>query len=189
MTTIEEQRSLIEAQQLAASTESATPLDLTAVVGALEWAANQNGTYGIDEIALNDARGETLRDLAANLQAIGFTGVIEYNVHVGEFCMVFSEQGTLMLAADDLPLGGCLQSGWQDQEAFVLAERQTLAFANAVAQINGRAGTVDIVVEVVPRGQRLPIVPYPAASPESLAGEWNQRAAANHRVEIRLLER
>jgi CheY-like chemotaxis protein len=189
LTTIQEQRSIIEVQQAAALASSAEEFDLTAIVGALEWAVNQTGTYGVDEIALNDDRAESLRDLAANLQAIGFAGVIEYSIHVGQFCMVFSEQGTLVLAPQDLPLGSCLQLGWQDQEAFVLAERQTLAFANAVAQINGRATTANIEVEIAPRGQRLPNTPYPPASPEILAGDWNQRAAASHRIEIRLLQR
>ncbi len=185
---IEEQRSIMEAQQVAlAASEEA--FDLAAVVGALEWAVNQTGSYGVTEIALGDARAESLQDLAVNLQAIGFTGVIEYNVHVGQFCMVFSEQGTLILAPDDLVLGSCAQLGWPDQEAFVLAERQTLAFANAVAQINGRAATANIGVEIVPRGQRLPSIPYPPASPEILAGDWNRIAAASHRVDIRLLQR
>ena len=189
LATIEEQRSIIEAQQAAAMATATQTLDLAAVVRALEWAANQTGSYGIDEIALNDDRGAALQDLAANLEAVGFTGVIEYSIHVGQFCMMSSEQGTLMLAAGDVALESCLQLGWQDQEAFMLAERQTLAFANAVAQINGRAAATDIVVEIVPRGQRLPSVPYPPASLEVLAGEWNQRAAANHRVEINLLQR
>jgi len=186
---VEQQRSIIEVQQAAALASSAKVIDSTAVVGALEWAVNQTGSYGVGEIALNDGRAESLSDLAANLQAIDFNGVIEYSIHVGRFCMVFSDQGTLMLAPDDLPVGSCSQLGWQDQQAFVLAERQTLAFANAVAQINGRASTANIEVEIVPRGQRLPSIPYPPESPEILAGDWNPRASANHRVEIRLLQR
>ena len=167
---------------------SAASLDLNAAVGALEWAANQVSSYSMEEIALNDQRATVLLDLAENLQAIGFNGIVEYNVHVGEFCMTISEQGTLMLAEPDLPVTACAQVGWEDQEALVLAERQTLAFANAVAEVNGR-GLTNLQVEIIPRGQRLPAVPYPAITPDIPAGEWNKRAAANHLVEIRLLQR
>lgn len=188
LATIEEQRNIIEAQQRAALESADGALDLNAAVGALEWAANQVSSYRGDEIALNDRRATVLLELAANLRAIGFTGIIEYSVHVGQFCMVMSEQGTLVPAADDLTVAECAQLGWPDQEALVLAERQTLAFANAVAEVNGR-GATGLVVEILPRGQRFPLVPYPPIGPDILAGEWNRRAAASHRVELRLIQR
>ncbi len=188
LATVEEQRTIIAAQQRAAIETSEEALDLNAVVGSLEWAANQVSGYQGDEIALNDRRASVLLELAGNLRAIGFSGVIEYSIHVGQFCMVMSDQGTLVPATGELPVTECAQLGWPDQEALVLAERQTLAFANAVAEVNGR-GATGLLVEIVPRGQRFPLVPYPPIGPDIFAGEWNKRAAASHRVELRLLQR
>ena len=189
LTTVDEQQELIESQQTFAEQRSSNSAALMATLPVVEWGINQDTSYGYDEIALGDERAQILADLAPRLEDIGFVGIVEFVVHVGRYCSVLGEDGSFALATGDVTLGGCDQLGWPDQEAVMLAERQTLSFANAVAAVNGNTAGSGIEIEVVAMGHRAPAVPYPPETTELLANDWNQAAATNNRVEINLIPR
>jgi CheY-like chemotaxis protein len=151
------------------------------VVEFIEWALNETGTYGFDEIALGESRAENLRRAIEFAAGVGLGGRLSLRVHVGRFCMAFGPNGTVELAAPAVPVTQCEQLGWLPSEAFALGRRQTLGFANIVsaAQSDTR-----IRVETASAGADEPIAPYPDILDSVSAGEWNRVAALNHRVEI-----
>jgi CheY-like chemotaxis protein len=155
------------------------------VLDVLEWGINQGGRYAFGATALDDGRAAVISALLKQLDQLGFAGTVAIDVHVGRFCMNYRPDGTLELAPPQQPAAACEQVGWPELEAVSLGQRQSLAFANAVA--SATAKTPRMRVENVSRGSTLPAVDYPLADYELTAGAWNAVAAANHRVGVRLI--
>jgi CheY-like chemotaxis protein len=150
----------------------------------LEWGANQAPTYGFQQVALDDARGELLNVLVSRLKRVNYTGTLLFEVHAGRPCMALDAEGNAQIAPAELPLSECQQLGWPEHEAQAMGNRQTLAFANALATA-GRDERVR--VQTVSYGAAQPAYEYPPPTDGVTAGDWNRVAAANHRVHVRLL--
>jgi hypothetical protein len=153
------------------------------LLDALEWAVNLSGEYGFDEIPLDDGRAQMIDRLVEHLDRVSFRGTLTIEVHVGRFCMNFGIDGAPELAPPDQPAAECAQIGWMPAEATALGRRQTLAFANTVAAAADDAG---ILVETTSAGSGQPVIEYPFLSDYLTAGEWNEFAAINQRVEVRI---
>jgi hypothetical protein len=158
---------------------------LDGLLAMLEWAANRDNRYAFDGVPLDDDRAALLMSLFEQIERLGFAGTVAIDVHVGRFCMNFGSDGALELAPPDQPAATCEQVGWSESEAITLGQRQSLAFANAVASTTAR--NPRLRVESVSLGSSMPLVDYPVVGYELRAGAWNAAAAANHRVEVRLL--
>jgi CheY-like chemotaxis protein len=156
----------------------------TGLLDAVEWAVNLDGRYGFGEIPLDDVRAQKIGRLVQYLDRSGFRGMVLIEVHVGRFCMSLSSDGNLELAPSGDPATACTQLGWPSVEAVALGRRQTLGFANTVVTATNDTG---IRVETASAGAERPAVEYPPMGDYLTAGEWNQTAAANHRLEIRLV--
>jgi CheY-like chemotaxis protein len=154
------------------------------LVEIIEWALNENNTYGFDEVALSEPRAEKLRRAIGYVASAGLGGRLTLRVHVGRFCMTYGSDGRAQLAAAELPVTQCEQVGWLPSDAFALGRRQTLPFANIV--MDAQSGT-GVRVETASAGDEEPAVPYPAMTADLTAGEWNRVAAANHRIDIRFV--
>jgi hypothetical protein len=89
------------------------------------------------------------------------------------------------MAADDLPVLRCDRVGLSPDEARAESSRQSVAFANYLAELSVSGGP--IYVEVEPFGNSRSLVAYPVATAELTAGEWNQVARQNQRVEVKLV--
>jgi CheY-like chemotaxis protein len=155
-----------------------------ALLDAVEWAVNLSGGYGFDGIPLDDNRAQAIGRLVQYLDDAGFSGTIAIEVHVGRFCMNFRPDGMPVLAPPNQPAGDCLQIGWSPVEAAAMGRRQTLAFANTVATATTDTG---IRVATASAGSDRPTIEYPLLSAYLTADEWNETAAANHRVDVRLV--
>lgn len=155
------------------------------LASAIEWSINQSATFPPDGIPFDDARAQSVADLVARLRSLGFSGVIRLEGHVGDFCMVRAGETGFVPAADDLPVTRCDRVGYSPEEARAQASRQSVAFANALAELELADGAVR--VEIDARGNAQPREPYPDVGASTLAGEWNRAARANQRVETRLL--
>ena len=78
----------------------------------------------------------------------------------------------------------CERVGLPPDEARTESGRQSVAFANYLAELGVTGGPIR--VELEPLGNSRPLVPYPLVTDGMTAGEWNLVARQNHRVEVKL---
>ena len=191
----QELRAQQEAARLAAAEENAlqhTAVDVQrrgesenhTLLDALSWALNQHAQYGLQEEPLSDARLAQVRELAARLAAAGFQGTIRLETHVGEFCLIRDERGDYRMPSDSLPIGRCEIVTHPPAQAVVSGQRQSAAFARYLAE---RRPSNRIQIAVVSHGTNRPLVSYPDSASMQTAGDWNQIARLNQRVEVVLL--
>ncbi|HEY5623997.1 MAG TPA: response regulator [Gammaproteobacteria bacterium] len=164
--------------------EAAAAFDALDIAAILEWGVNQAQRYPFGETALDGSRAALLTDLGQRMRNFGVSGAIGVDVHVGRFCMNAGAEGLLELAPPQTTIESCHQLGWPETEALAFGAQQTLPFANAIA-LESRDGQIRF--EISSYGSTQPTVAYPAFTQGLTAGEWNAIAAANHRVEVRIL--
>lgn len=152
----------------------------------LEWAVNQRNYFPLDEIAMNDARLETLQELLARLAAVGFQGTVRLDAHLGEFCLVGDDAGGYALADPEMPIGDCTLIGHPLDNSAALGERQSVSFANFLAS-SPLVNASGIEVEVVAHSRADSTRRYPFPANIRNAGEWNEIAEMNNRVQFSLL--
>jgi CheY-like chemotaxis protein len=136
--------------------------------------------YG--EIPLAGARLEQLRNLIGKLKADGFHGILRVENFVGDFCLAGSGLEGFSVAPEELPTRRCDYVGNPVEDSLTTAQRQSLDFANLVATAEQQTdGAVRVEIEY---GGRRPIESYPIQSESLSAGDWNQVAMRNNRVEF-----
>jgi len=153
------------------------------MLDTLAWVLNQHGQFGLNEEPLGDSRLSLVRELMSRLSAAGFRGAIRLETHIGEFCLSRDDQGALRLPNDVTSFLRCEVVTYPPAQAQLAGSRQSPAFARFLAQ--SRSGPVQ--VEVVSHGAARPIVNYPDRASAQTAGDWNQIARINQRVEIVLI--
>ncbi len=154
------------------------------VAAALEWSVNQGASYPPDALPFDDVRLTRLTGVLDRLRALDFRGTVRLESHVGDFCMRRAADGSWAMAADDLPLSRCERIGLAPDDARTESARQSVAFANYLAELAVTGGPIR--VEIEPLGNSRPLVPYPLVTDGMTAGEWNLVARQNHRVEVKL---
>jgi CheY-like chemotaxis protein len=138
--------------------------------------------YG--EPALSGARAEHLQPLLDRLVAQGFRGSVQVTSYPGHFCLSGSGDA-LALAAEDTPAAKCEQIASPPDSA-APQQHESLGFANMVAAARrASGGTLDI--QLLAGGVEDVAQAYPAPSDTLTAGQWNRIAAANNRVEVRIV--
>ena len=170
--------------EVADSVDAAAAFDAAEIAAILEWGVNQAQRYAFGETALDASRAALLTELGQRLRNFGVSGTVAVDVHIGNFCMNGGDGGMLELAPPDATIESCQQLGWPEAEALALGAQQTLPFANAIA-LESRDGEIRFVISS--QGSTEPREAYPAFTQGISAGEWNAIAAANHRVEVRVL--
>ncbi len=176
---LQAETALLESAPLSDSTAA---VDSTELLTILEWGINQAESYPFGETALNGSRAELLTELAQRMRSLDISGTIAVDVHVGRYCMSTGSDGVLALPPAAAPLATCQQLGWPEAEAY--GAQQSLPFANAIA-LESRDGVVRF--EIISHGASQPRVAYPSFTQGLTADEWNEIAAANQRVEVRIL--
>lgn len=159
------------------------PPEARALLDALVWAINQSGQYAWNEEPLGDLRLNQVRELVARLGAAGFHGTVHLETHVGNFCLARDEQGGYRLPNDTSAFARCEVVIHPPALAKFLSQRQSPGFARYLAQQDGEG----IVVTVVPYGNDRPLMAYPDPGSTQTAGDWNQVARLNQRVEVELV--
>lgn len=155
-------------------------------LAAVEWTVNQAGRFAMGEIPLGDERVDWLDGLIAQLRAIGFSGVVQIDTHVGEFCQVADGLGGYMMAPADLALLDCDRLGMDAEEALQLSAKQSIRFANYIAALQSDPAN-PISVQINALGISAPLAAYPPGLAGVAAGDWNRVARENNRVQVALL--
>jgi CheY-like chemotaxis protein len=159
-----------------------------ALLEALQWAVNQSSGFGYQELPFDDVRLERLRELLGRLVAIGFTGTVRLDAHLGEFCLVNDADGGYRLADPDTLVIDCMRLGHPLGGSGSLSERQSLGFANFLAS-SPLVNQSGIEVQLVAHGERDSVRRHGFSPGLRTAGEWNQVAGLNNRVEVTLIPR
>jgi CheY-like chemotaxis protein len=153
---------------------------------SITWAINQSSPYDIREEAYSDRRLAIIQELVSRLSALGFTGVVQLDSHLGEFCLTGNEVDGYTLPPADLPATECTLVGHPLQQLPSLGSRQSITFANFLATsplVNNSAISIDLIPHLYSR----PLADYPPQHAEVTAYEWNRIATRNNRVEVTLV--
>ena len=153
---------------------------------SITWAINQSSPYDVREEAYSDRRLAIIQELVSRLRALGFTGIVQLDSHLGEFCLSGNDVEGYVLAPPDLPVTECAIIGHPLQQLPSLGERQSIAFANFLAT-SPLLNNGDISIELVPHLYSRPLINYPPQHSNVSAFEWNRIGATNNRVDITLL--
>jgi CheY-like chemotaxis protein len=132
------------------------------------------------------ARVEHVQALLERLAAQGFRGSAQILSFAGRYCLSGSGEGAAP-AADDTPVAKCDQlSGAPDSAAS--AAHESVDFANMLAAARrANGGTIDVQMQMQSGVADEVQQPYPAPSDMLTALQWNRVAAANNRIEVRLV--
>jgi CheY-like chemotaxis protein len=140
------------------------------------------------ETPLDGTRTEQLRQIVNQLAAEGFTGTVEVSSHAGLFCLMGNSGAGYTLAPSALPYLQCDLLVDASDTRIGGGSPESLGFANALAEMRkSQAGRIRIEVSHVPTPARDRPYPQVGGTPARVpsAGEWNEVAQANNRVEIR----
>ena len=107
---------------------------------ALEWGVNQSAVYPPGDEPFGASGCEMLRGLLERLTALGFTGTVRLDSHVGDFCYVAGADDTLVLAPDDLPADRCERIGLPADEARARVRGRIGALREFPGKPGGRYG-------------------------------------------------
>jgi len=139
--------------------------------------------YGAEP--LTGARLEGIRQLLNGLVRQRVTGVADIRTFAGRFCLVGNPRDGYSPAPDETLLSRCDLVGNPSEDTLTAAQRTPLALANLIGEIRSATrGALDVQVSAGDPANVL--APYPSATAELMAGEWNRAASANNRVEIRV---
>ncbi len=183
---------LASASALGATAPSgATPSGAGAAAGIATSTAAATGTAADDrvvtvpygEVPLDRGRLDAMRGLLSQLEAQGFHGVVKVTSYPGLFCLTGNPTDGYVPAKPNLPAAQCDAVGNPFEESLSGQQRQSLAFSNLIAGVRERSGGA-ISVAIQDGSSAHVATPYPARTAILTAGEWNEAAAANNRVEF-----
>ncbi len=166
----------------------ATLGQMNSLLHTTDWALNQSLDYPYDEIALDAGRIELIEQLLTRLRDSGYNGRIILETHVGEFCLLGSQEQGFSLPPPDLPLDDCEFIGNPVQAADTPAAHQSLAFANFLASTPLLENS-PYILEIVAGSREAPLHSYPPRAAPATAHEWNRIAERNNRLIIQLVDR
>ncbi len=153
----------------------------------MEWALNQGGQVGFDELPFDDRRAAELERLLRELVAIGFQGTLRLYSHLGEFCLAGDPAGTdYRLASSAVSVDACTALGHPLDDAGFVEARQSAGFASFLLS-SPLVSESGIDVEIVALDRAASVAAEPMPSSATTAGEWNAVAARNHRVQYSIL--
>ncbi|HEY6823226.1 MAG TPA: hypothetical protein VI195_02205, partial [Steroidobacteraceae bacterium] len=139
--------------------------------------------YGAEP--LTGVRLDLIRQQLYRLARQKVTGVADIKTFAGRFCLLGSALEGYSPAPDEALFARCDLVGNPSDEALTAGQRTPLALANLIGEIRSTThGALEVQVSAGDPANVL--VPYPPATADLVAGDWNRAAIANNRVEIRV---
>jgi len=135
--------------------------------------------------ALGGPRLEAIRQVLDRLIKEGHSGIVDIRTFAGRFCLTGNATDGFSVAPDETAFSKCDLIGNPPDESLAAVQRTPLPYANLIAGVRSRShGALDVQTSTGDASATL--VPYPQASNELTAGEWNRAGSANNRIEIRV---
>lgn len=148
----------------------------------LAWTFNQTGRLAFQQNTIDAKPLLRLHELLHRLASNGFKGTATVNIYVGDFCVTVDNMGMAQLAPTNKTLGDCMLSS----EIYTIGRllddytrEVTMILGNLTRSVNA---TLQIAITATPGTE-----PYPERLPIVNAGEWNQIAQNNNRLELVLV--
>ena len=148
------------------------------------WTINQNSGYEYGAFPLDAARTEVISELLLQLDESDFSGVVNLNIHSGNFCVVANSSGELVLPDADTLLSDCELIEYYSPDPSQI-ERTAFEFSTL---LNTNPTLLDgyITIAVNAFDQYSSNPPYPERDPSISAEEWNNVARQNNQIFIEL---
>jgi len=154
-------------------------------LSGLAWSLTEASSHPLEQPAFDGTRLEQLQTLLEHLQDIDYRGVVRLSSHLGEFCLVADRLGELIPADPTSPVEACGTIGHPLDGSSFIGERMTPEFAEF---IESRPENADgIRIELIANDRFASSRRYPFPEEGATAGEWNQVAERNNRVEFEFL--
>jgi CheY-like chemotaxis protein len=186
-------RSLSEQLRTAESVTSDLIVDMNeerdanemAHLSGLAWSLTEAASHPFDRPAFDGLRLEQLQTLLEHLQEIGYRGIVRLTSHLGEFCLMADRFGEMTPADPATPVEACGTIGHPLDGSSFVGERQTPEFGAFMDMRPENANGIRI--ELVANDRFSSTRRYPFPEEGASAGDWNEVAARNNRVEYEFL--
>lgn len=152
------------------------------LLNAVTWAMENDLRFAYGEAPLSETQVNKLYSLIYMLDHAGFTGTMILEIHQGNFCLIQDSGGNWVPAPPSAAVTTCTQSNDLDlglEESDYLSI-DFLNFEQTAAPIV--EGKIQVDVNLM--GTGLPRYPYPPATSQTTAGQWNEAAARNNRLSV-----
>lgn len=153
-----------------------------AVMDVVSWALENNMHFDYGTQPLGEEQIVKLNALTYQLAAAGFTGLVELDIHFGNFCVQMNSAGDWVLAAPETLVQNCVLVSDLNRE-YQVGDYLSMPFLgyeqNAQPIKEGR-----ISVSLGVSGLAQPKMAYPEPIETVTAGQWNAIAAQNNRISV-----
>ncbi|CBL45034.1 Predicted response regulator receiver [gamma proteobacterium HdN1] len=146
---------------------------------------SQQTAFAFGTPPFNNQLAERLDEIAGQLYVLGFRGAIILRSHLGKYCTKTRSNGETSLADAKALVSSCEINEISRTTADERGMAQTNAFRSTVSSLSTRVGDhIKIILDTA--GTEESLHPYPELSDALKAGEWNQIADQNQRVEVKI---
>lgn len=152
------------------------------LMNAITWAMENDFRFAFGEAPLSEPQVNKLYSLVYMLDHAGYSGTMMLEIHLGNFCLVQDTAGNWVPAPPATPVTSCTQAADLDlglEESEYLSLEYLNFEQTAAPVVEGK-----IQVDVNMMGTGLPRYPYPPATSQITAGQWNEAAARNNRLSV-----
>jgi len=154
-------------------------IDTRGLLYVLEESMANNFSLPYGQSFLQERQMQLLSNLLESLNAMNYAGNLDILVHGGDFCVIGGAEGALVLPPSDMLMTGC-----EVKQSFDYLEQNVVPnlreFVNNAAY--GSESKYDISIENWGSSQLS--ARYPQESELLTAGEWNEAAQKNQRLQI-----
>ena len=147
---------------------------------AIEWAVNAGNYVFVGEQPFGEELRDRTEGLIGHLDRMGFSGEIVMTSHLGKFCLQINDTGEYVAAPPEMPMEQCDYVGHPDEDSSVVSDRLSVPFSRLYTDQLEEDVRIELVA--LTGAESTDFVPYPQSS--ASAGEWNEVAYLNNRVDI-----